>query len=277
MWVYIPSIRPNWGGNIDYMEYNIDYVNKVSLSLKYMEERDEWVKLEKTFTTKPGQTKLSMNFNAGETPKEMWLDDFRITEIDSGSTVDTVLSYCEYQYNLFKSSKDYNDILSGKSGVYEIKTSPSSQYTFGVTTIGGNSNSKVYLSFDGEALMPQSEENAPLAIAKMNTTRLGTELVSPQNGIMYLVIENPDNAMQIQNIQLFKTKSLSTSRDMGYENNPNLPEHKLNVETLKLIGEGGEGNSPATGDYKTLLPALFIVIISLAALCFIGFRKKEEL
>lgn len=275
MWVYIPSISSTWAGNIPYMNYWIDYQTNTAISLKYMEERDEWVKLERTFTTKPGQTKISMTFNAGEEPKEMWLDDFRITEIDPGTMVATDLSYCEEPYNLLAKQEQYSDILAGKSGVYEIKTDPSAQYTFGVTTVGGNSGSKVYLSFDGKTVMPQSEANAPFAFVNANATRLGTELVSASSGVMYLVIENPDNSMQIENIQLFKTKSIGTDRDMGYETDPNLPDPVLTVEKLLPIGEEYEA-SPATGDYSAVLPAMIIAITALITILLIEFLRKER-
>jgi len=281
MWVYIPSIRPGNKGHINYMTYNIDYTNNISVSLKYMEERDEWVKLEKTFTTKPGQTKLSMNFNAGDPTKEMWLDDFSIVEISAGTMQYTNLSYCEEAYNLFAKSPHYKDILNGKSGIYEIETDASAQYTFSITTIGGNSNSKVYLSFDGKNIMSQSEENAPLAFAKANTTRLGTELVSASNKKLYLIIENPDNTMKIQNIKLFRTKSLGTNRDMGYESDPNLPDPVLTVENLTPIGKedvNGEAfdGSPATGDVNTVLPAVIIAVTALLLALLVGYRRKEE-
>ncbi len=274
MWVYIPSISPTWGGNIPYMEYYIDYVNNVSLSLRYVEERDGWTKLEQTFTTRPGQTKLSMTFNAGEKPKEMWLDDFRITEIDPGTMVETDLSYCEEDYNLFAELEQYDDILAGKSGVYELKTNPSAQYTFGVTTVGGNTDSKVYLSFDGKTVMPQSEPDASIALAKADTKRMGTEFVSASNGILYLVIENPNNAMQITNIQLFKTKSIGTERDMGYDADPNLSDPTYVIETLRRIDEEDVFESPETGDATAVLPVLLVAITALCMIFLVSLRKK---
>lgn len=250
--------------HIDYKTSNIMHLGKTVSGVN-----NQWINFEKQFCTAAGQTQISIFINFGNNLKDLYLDDICLEEMQPGVVDNTALSYCENPFDLLqKNSAALAAIASGKSSVTQLQLEPSTLYTFGATVQGNNA--EVYLSTNGSDPLNSSSATQSYTgriVASGTKTRTGYQFVSPIDGKVYLVLKN-NGSLTLQNVQLFKTKSLSGSaKDIGKENDPNIaPEQIGEVTELVAIGSVAEQNlynnqTPATGD-TGILPAAIILVLT---------------
>ena len=273
VWMYVPKSV----SRVSYFAFYVDYQTTRIVRANGMTERDQWVKYETTFVTQPGQTKISMTFNGAKSTPEAWLDDFTLQEVPAGTLSSTTAGYCEEFYNVLQEAGMVSAVCGANTQVLQIPVEPMQQYTFGITVKSAvSSSSRVFLSFDGETVMPGSDTSAPSPVisADGKTARCAFDFISDSAPFVYLVIQNDDGALQIETPQLFKTYSMSTLLPMGYEENPNgALATPATVEELAVVG--GK-NDPASGNPETgaapLWPTLLLFTTLAAAvgllLCF---------
>lgn len=254
-----------------YCAVHIDYKtsNIMHLAKNVSGVNNQWINFEKQFCTAAGQTQISIFINFGSNLKDLYLDDICLEEMKPGVVDNTALSYCENPFDLLqKNSAALAAIASGKSSVTQLQLEPSILYTFGATVQGNNA--EVYLSTNGSDPLNSSSATQSYTgriVASGTKTRTGYQFVSPIDGKVYLVLKN-NGSLTLQNVQLFKTKSLSGSaKDIGKENDPNIaPEQIGEVTELVAIGSVAEQNlynnqTPATGD-TGILPAAIILVLT---------------
>lgn len=250
--------------HIDYKTSNIMHLGKTVSGVN-----NQWINFEKQFCTAAGQTQISIFINFGNNLKDLYLDDICLEEMKPGVVDNTALSYCENPFDLLqKNSAALAAIASGKSSVTQLQLEPSTLYTFGATVQGNNA--EVYLSTNGSDPLNSSSATQSYTgriVASGTKTRTGYQFVSPIDGNVYLVLKN-NGSLTLQNVQLFKTKSLSGSaKDIGKENDPNIaPEQIGEVTELVAIGSVAEQNlynnqTPETGD-TGILPAAIILVLT---------------
>ncbi len=250
--------------HIDYKTSNIMHLEKTVSGVN-----NQWINFEKQFCTAAGQTQISIFINFGNNLKDLYLDDICLEEMQPGVVDNTALSYCENPFDLLqKNSAALAAIASGKSSVTQLQLEPSTLYTFGATVQGNNA--EVYLSTNGSDPLNSSSATQSYTgriVASGTKTRTGYQFVSPIDGNVYLVLKN-NGSLTLQNVQLFKTKSLSGSaKDIGKENDPNIaPEQIGEVTELVAIGSVAEQNlynnqTPETGD-TGILPAAIILVLT---------------
>lgn len=250
--------------HIDYKTSNIMHLGKTVSGVN-----NQWINFEKQFCTAAGQTQISIFINFGNNLKDLYLDDICLEEMKPGVVANTALSYCENPFDLLqKNSSAMAAITSGKSSVTQLQLEPSTLYTFGATVQGNNA--EVYLSANGSDPLNSSSATQSYTgriVASGTKTRTGYQFVSPIDGNVYLVLKN-NGSLTLQNVQLFKTKSLSGSaKDIGKENDPNIaPEQIGEVTELVAIGSVAEQNlynnqTPETGD-TGILPAAIILVLT---------------
>lgn len=250
--------------HIDYKTSNIMHLGKTVSGVN-----NQWINFEKRFCTAAGQTQISIFINFGNNLKDLYLDDICLEEMKPGVVDNTALSYCENPFDLLqKNSAALAAIASGKSSVTQLQLEPSTLYTFGATVQGNNA--EVYLSTNGSDPLNSSSATQSYTgriVASGTKTRTGYQFVSPIDGNVYLVLKN-NGSLTLQNVQLFKTKSLSGSaKDIGKENDPNIaPEQIGEVTELVAIGSVAEQNlyhnqTPETGD-TGILPAAIILVLT---------------
>ena len=250
--------------HIDYKTSNIMHLGKTVSGVN-----NQWINFEKQFCTAAGQTQISIFINFGNNLKDLYLDDICLEEMQPGVVDNTALSYCENPFDLLqKNSAALAAIASGKSSVTQLQLEPSTLYTFGATVQGNNA--EVYLSTNGSDPLNSSSATQSYTgriVASGTKTRTGYQFVSPIDGNVYLVLKN-NGSLTLQNVQLFKTKSLSGSaKDIGKENDPNIaPEQIGEVTELVAIGSVAEQNlynnqTPETGD-TGILPAAIILVLT---------------
>lgn len=250
--------------HIDYKTSNIMHLGKTVSGVN-----NQWINFEKQFCTAAGQTQISIFINFGNNLKDLYLDDICLEEMKPGVVDNTALSYCENPFDLLqKNSAALAAIASGKSSVTQLQLEPSTLYTFGATVQGNNA--EVYLSANGSDPLNSSSATQSYTgriVASGTKTRTGYQFVSPIDGNVYLVLKN-NGSLTLQNVQLFKTKSLSGSaKDIGKENDPNIaPEQIGEVTELVAIGSVAEQNlynnqTPETGD-TGILPAAIILVLT---------------
>ena len=273
VWMYVPKSV----SRVSYFAFYVDYQTTRIVRANGMTKRDQWVKYETTFVTQPGQTKISMTFNGAKSTPEAWLDDFTLQEVPAGTLSSTTAGYCEEFYNVLQEAGMVSAACGANTQVLQIPVEPMQQYTFGITVKSAvSSSSRVFLSFDGETVMPGSDTSAPSPVisADGKTARCAFDFISDSAPFVYLVIQNDDGALQIETPQLFKTYSMSTLLPMGYEENPNGAfATPATVEELAVVG--GK-NDPASGNPETgaapLWPTLLLFTTLAAAvgllLCF---------
>ena len=258
--VYLPYCAVH----IDYKTSNIMHLENTISGVN-----NQWINFEKQFCTAAGQTQISIFINFANNLKDLYLDDICLEEMKPGVVANTALSYCENPFDLLqKNSAAMAAITSGKSSVTQLQLEPSTLYTFGATVQGYNA--EVYLSTNGSDPLNSSSATQSYTgriVASGTKTRTGYQFVSPIDGKVYLVLKN-NSSLTLQNVQLFKTKSLSGSaKDIGKENDPNIaPEQIGEVTELVAIGSVAEQNlynnqTPATGD-TGILPAAIILVLT---------------
>ena len=263
--------------HIDYKTSNIMHLGKTVSGVN-----NQWINFEKQFCTAAGQTQISIFINFGSSLKDLYLDDICLEEMKPGVVANTALSYCENPFDLLqKNSSAMAAITSGKSSVTQLQLEPSTLYTFGATVQGNNA--EVYLSANGSDPLNSSSATQSYTgriVASGTKTRTGYQFVSPIDGNVYLVLKN-NGSLTLQNVQLFKTKSLSGSaKDIGKENDPNIaPEQIGEVTELVAIGSVAEQNlynnqTPETGD-TGILPAAIILVLTagIATILFVTGKK----
>lgn len=281
-YIYVPKDT----GTVDYFAVYYDWSNTWVLRSSGMTERDEWVKKTTRFTTKAGQTQLSLTFNGGKVIPDIYLDDICLKELKPGTVnLATDSSYSEAPYNLFETEKLTSQVTAGKTTVIKIPVIKQLQYTFGITVERlKKSSSRVFLSFDGVNPMAASIDGAPTSIisADGNGGRYGIDFISDASGYVYLVIENDDGALKLSDPYLFNTNSLSTIYPMGMAEKPGVSglsvnKNKGELKELVVFGSQAEeelmGESPATGS-ESVLPILLLFFTTLIS-CVLLFKFKK--
>ncbi len=282
-WIYVVEKEPS----IPYFGFYYDFDSTWLLRSSGLQERGKWVKREITFTTKPGMTKLGLTINPGEIVRDIYVDDILVKRLNPGVVADASdASYCDEFYDVLAEQDLVKTISAAKSGAYKVKVDPMTQYTF-AATVKGNKNSKIYLSNDGVTPIGKSDKDSPEAVitASKTETRYAYTFISDKSGYIYIVVENDDGSMMIEDPQIFRTASISTNLPIGLEAKPlmSLNENKVGKLTeLKLLGEsanaGAEGDaatgeSPETGS-SPILPMLLVFITALT-FCGLLFKTKK--
>ena len=219
-YIYVPKNT----GNLGYFAVYYDWENTWVLRSSAMPERDQWVKKTIRFTTKKGQTKLSITFNGGQVIPDIYLDDILLKELKPGVVnYANDASYCEDCFNILPSNGAVEKITNSKTTVVKIPVLNQQQYILGVTVSSRQkSKSRIFLSFDGVNPMQGSDPNAPSAIISSdgNFGRYGINFISNTSGYVYLVIENDDGALTLSDPYLFLANSISTNLPMGRAEKP---------------------------------------------------------
>lgn len=272
-WIYVSEEE----GSIPYFGFYYDFDSTWLLRSNNLQERGKWVKQEITFTTKPGMTQISLTINPGEIVRDIYVDDILVKRILPGVTGTAEdASYCDDFYDVIADQKLTKAIETAVSGVYKVAVEPNAQYTFAATVKSQKgSASKLWLSFDEQAgaALPISEAGAPAAVisSKGGESRYSYSIVTDKSGYLYIHIENDDGSMQLEDVQLFRTVSVSTNLPMGFETKP---QTKLAVNTgtalnrLTLLGDlpaedTTDTESPETGSLP-IWPAVLIFVTTLA-------------
>ena len=232
-YIYVPKDT----GTLGYFAVYYDWANTWVLRSSGMTERDEWVKKTVRFTTKKGQTQLSLTFNGGKFIPDVYLDDIRLTEISPGVvSYANEESYCEECFNILGDNNLIDEITNSKTKVLKIPVGFQQQYILGITANSSKkSNSRIFLSFDGVNPMNLSDAASPTAIISSDgkSGRYGINFISDTSGYVYLVIENDDGALTFDDPYLFLAKSMSTNLPMGFDK-------KQKNETLSVNANKGE-------------------------------------
>ncbi len=279
-----------------------------------MPQRGEWVKFETSFVTAADQTKVNLALSSNNNLPEMWLDDITLEEVmPGGLQIMDNESYCSDFYNILIDEGVASKIESGKSGVYKIPVNDMTQYTFGVTVKSKKaSSSRIFLSFDGVNPMEPSEKENPVSMVISSdgkSARHGLMFVSSRDGYVYIVVENDDGALKLEEPALFRSFSLSTAQPMGYEKAPlESLSYPTELIKLELLGEDDEliddnysdsaednsedyndsfvepeentdsfeepTESPETSD--DIVPSMLFVIFGLSALAVIATLKSKK-
>ena len=288
-YVYIPKNGDDDPAALPYFGFFWDYNNTKLIRPSAMEEmkaRNEWVRIETTFITTPGQSVVSLCFNLGAVHPDIYLDDILLKEIKPGLFSATPLSFCEEPYNLLN-SESAGDLHSSKTSVVKIAVEPSTLYTFGVSTAGGSLQDKLYLSFDGKSAIKMSDSGVninPVIYGDSGTKRQAFRFVSDSSGYVYVVFKNISGDMKLNDAMLFRSSSISTGRDMGYEQNPNISEPAAeDIKSLALIGQEelfilglSTGSVPNTGGGAALTAYIIASLLSALAISICIFGKKWE-
>ncbi len=288
-YVYIPKNGDDDPAALPYFGFFWDYNNTKLIRPSGMEEmkaRNEWVRIETTFITTPGQSVVSLCFNLGAVHPDIYLDDILLKEIKPGLLSTTPLSFCEEPYNLLN-SESAGDLHSSKTSVVKIAVEPSTLYTFGVSTAGGSLQDKLYLSFDGKSAIKMSDSGVninPVIYGDSGTKRQAFRFVSDSSGYVYVVFKNISGDMKLNDAMLFRSSSISTGRDMGYEQNPNISEPAAeDIKSLALIGQEelfilglSTGSVPNTGGGAALTAYIIASLLSALAISICIFGKKWE-
>lgn len=276
----------------DPSEYKNDteyYSKQGLLDATNMSTNGEWVKFETTFVTNSDQTSVTVTLNGSSRMPEMYLDDITLKEVTPGGVrLTNNSSYSESAYNLLSKGDYAKQITASKTAKIKIPLEPLTRYTFGITVNSSKiSNSKIYLSFDGETMMSDSNfaQNAPdmCALSNGKTTRYGFEFVSSSNNYIYIVIENDDGALTLEDPYLFKSLSASTVRAMGHSEKPDTSLSVNSNEGLKKLSAlngdafgGSAESSPSTGS-SSILPFVLAFIISLiTCITLVKFRFEKR-
>ncbi|MBQ4154933.1 MAG: hypothetical protein IJE01_07060, partial [Clostridia bacterium] len=300
-WVYITPEQSNFNwhaiypiaGDTSTALYRIDEVT----------EGGQWFKLEQSFITKAGQEYVSFFYNFGKNPRELFIDDVSLIEVQPGTLSNTSLAYTAQLYNLITAEDINNQISQNTSGKIKIKVKASTLHTFSAK-VNGSNKTKLYFSLDGVTPMGKSFADSVDGIMVPNTNRYSFEFLPDSSGYVYLVFENPDKTLGVENPFLFVTNSRSGNRPMGFEQDPNIetPKPELIVEDASMYGktpvkgeegtsseettdtdnelstdinenfEGEESDSPLTGE-KNTIAIVFAILISAIGVLLITYRK----
>jgi len=274
-WVYITpeQERFNWhafypiAGDTGNAIYRVDEIS----------EDGQWFKLEKSFITKAGQNYISLYYNFGKNPRELFIDDFSLIEVQPGTLYNTSLAYTAQLYNLINADAINKEISKSTSGAIKIAVKASTPHTFSAIVSGSN-KTKLYFSQDGVTPMNKSFSDSVDGIMTPKSSHYSFEFIPDSSGYVYLMFENPDKTLKLENPFLFATTSRSGNRPMGFEEDPNTetPKPELIVEDASMYGKnpviGGDGTSPSTGDGNNLT-TIFIILISAIGMLFISYRK----
>lgn len=286
-YIYVPKDT----GSVSYFAVYYDWANTWVLRASGMTERDEWVKKTTRFTTKAGQTQLSLTFNGGKVIPDIYLDDICLKELKPGTlNYSNNASYSEHYYNVFNTKGLTAEVEKGKTTVIKLPVKKQYQYTFGITVESlKKSNSRVFLSLDGVNPMAASDVGAPSAVisADGTTRRYGIDFISSADEFIYLVIENDDGALKLSEPYLFTTKSLSTNLSMGYELKPNAAALSVNTdngELTELVVFGskaeqeliGDNGNPVTGSESVLPVILLAFTLLIACVTLVKLKKGGE-
>ena len=275
---------------INYFGFYYDFDSTWLLRANGQPERGEWVKKSITFTTKSDMTHISLTINPGEVVRDIYIDDILVRRIMPGTigTADDA-SYCDSFYDALCDQNLTESVEKAKTGVYKVKVDPNAQYTFAATVLGKNgSKSNIMLSFDAKNPLPISEKGAPSAniTSNGNSKRYAYSFVTDNSGYLYLLVNNDDGALKVEDVNLFRAYSLSTNIAIGSENKIQeflSVNNQQGLKKLPLLGEtppslDGDAEyydeNPSTGS-NTVLPFTLIFITALFS-CGLLFKKKRE-
>lgn len=184
------------------------------------------------------------------------------------------------EMNLQKLIDKKSDLSASK--VYKINAKPFNMYTIGITAGSSKvSNSKIYLSFDGTNVMPLSEANAPTPVIKADGTRsrrYSYEILTDETGVIYLIVENDDKALQIEDITVFQSLSRSTQLPIGVANDPNVSLYAADtLKELRVVGaedaDTATDASPETGEAPVLPVLLIVFALALSTAVLVMLKK----
>lgn len=281
-YIYVPQKT----GSVSYFALYYDWANTWVLRASGMTERDQWVKRSVRFTTKAGQTQLSLTFNGGKVIPDIYLDDILLKELKPGTlNLSSDASYSEAPYNVFENEKLTSKVTANKTTVIKLPVKKQFQYTFGITVESlKKSNSRIFLSFDGVNPMPISDVTAPFSVITADGVggRFGIDFISDASGYVYLVIENDDGALKLSDPYLFNTNSISANLPMGKAEKPEVGTLSVNankghLEKLVVFGSTEEealiGENPVTGS-GTVLPVVLLFFTTLIS-CVLLLKSKK--
>lgn len=223
-------------------------------------------------------------YNTPDAPEVICLDSVVFTKMNYGVVGDkATASYTGALFNEMNLQKliDKKSDLSA-SKVYKINAKPFNMYTIGITAGSSKvSNSKIYLSFDGTNVMSLSEADAPEPVIKADGTksrRYSYEVLTDETGVIYLIVENDDKALQIEDITVFQSLSRSTQLPIGVANDPNVSLYAADtLKELRVVGaedaDTATDASPETGEAPVLPVLLIVFALALSTAVLVMLKK----